>query len=146
MFESDSSRDTRSVANSRYIGILGLVALALGVYARFRALDSAPLAIDEYFIARSVQNILAHGGLPAFDCGGFYARGLLLQYLAAPLVLMGVPLTEAPRIVAASSSLVALPAAYIIGRRLGGPALGWIAIILLSLSLWTVEMARFGRM
>ena len=146
MFESDSPRDSRSTVNSRYIGILALLAFALGVYARFRALDSAPLAIDEYFIARSVENILAHGGLPAFDCGGFYTRGLLLQYLAAPLVLLGVSLAEAPRIIAASSSLVALPAAYIIGRRLGGPALGWIAIILLSLSLWSVEIARFGRM
>jgi hypothetical protein len=120
-------------------------ALALGTVARFKTLGAAPLAVDEYFIVRSTQNVLQHGW-PLFDCGGIYSRGLILQYATAILSLLGINLDVAARFVSAVSSLLGLPAAFLLGRRVGGASLGLLVIVILALSVWEVEMARFARM
>jgi hypothetical protein len=120
-------------------------AIGLGVFARLKGLGAAPLAVDEYFIVRSMQNVLHHGW-PTFDCGGIYSRGVLLQYPAALLNLLGMRSDIAPRFIAAVTSLAALPAAYILGRRARGPTVGILAVVVLALSVWEIEMARFGRM
>ena len=122
-----------------------LAALLFGVYARFKGLATWPLTSDEYYIARSVQNIL-RTGIPAYDCGGYYPRGLLMQYLAAALQLGGLSAELAPRLIAALCSLAALPAVYILGKRAHSRQIGLLAVTVLALSVWEVEIARFGRM
>jgi Dolichyl-phosphate-mannose-protein mannosyltransferase len=124
---------------------LVLVAVSAGLYGRFKGLGTWPLAVDEYYIARSVENILRLG-LPEYDCGGFYTRGVVFQYLVAALQLGGLSPELAPRLIAAVSSLLVLPAAFLLGRRLHGTTVGLLAVIVLSLSIWEIEMARFGRM
>jgi hypothetical protein len=123
----------------------GAAALVVGAWARFKGLGAAPLSVDEYFLVRSIDNVL-RTGLPAFLCGGYYTRGLLLQYLAAGLRLAGSAPELAPRVIAALSSLATLPAAYILGCRVRGRHIGALAVIVLALSVWEIEMARFGRM
>jgi hypothetical protein len=158
MSEGQTPAATRSVfagisnwrrpADAAY-GVLAVAALgsalALGGYARFKALGAAPLAVDEYFMVRSTQNLLRHG-VPVFDCGGIYSRGLMLQYLAALLSLCGMSLDVAARLIGAVSSVLALPAAFILGRRVRGTTLGLLTVAVLALSVWEVEMARFARM
>ncbi len=122
-----------------------LAALLFGVYARFKGLATWPLTADEYYIARSVQNIL-RTGIPVYDCGGYYPRGLLMQYLAAALQLGGLSAELAPRLIAALCSLAALPAVYILGKRVHSSQIGLLAVTVLALSVWEVEIARFGRM
>jgi uncharacterized membrane protein len=117
----------------------------VGIFARFKGLGAAPLAVDEYFVVRSTQNLLRHGW-PEFDCGGVYSRGLILQYLAALLARLGLPIEVAPRLISAVSSLLALPAVFFIGRRIHGRTLGLLAVAVLALSVWETEMGRFGRM
>jgi hypothetical protein len=121
------------------------VVLIAGVLARFKGLGSAPLSVDEYYFVRSIENIL-RSGWPQFSCGGFYTRGLILQYLAAALRLEGLSAELAPRLISGATSLLALPAAYILGRRVHGRTVGILTVILLALSVWEIEMARFGRM
>ncbi|HUI60270.1 MAG TPA: glycosyltransferase family 39 protein [Steroidobacteraceae bacterium] len=113
--------------------------------ARFRGLGKWPLTIDEYYLAQSVQNIL-HSGLPRYPCGGLYVRGLLLQYCAAALQLAGLSPEMAPRLIAAVCNLASLPALYLIARRVGGRTAGLLAVALMAVSVWEVEVARFGRM
>ena len=120
-------------------------ALAVGIFARFKGLGAAPLAVDEYFLVRSTQNLLRHGW-PVFDCGGVYSRGLILQYLAALLARLGLRIYVALRLISALSGLFALPAAFILGRRIHGRAVGLLAVTVLALSVWETEMGRFGRM
>jgi hypothetical protein len=84
--------------------------------------------------------------VPAFDCGGYYVRGLLQQYAAAGLQLAGIAPELAPRLLAALCGLLSLPAAYQLGARMRGPVVGLLVVIVLSLSVWEVEMSRFGRM
>ncbi len=122
-----------------------IAALLVGVYVRSKGLGTWPLTADEYYIARSVQNVL-RTGVPAYDCGGWYPRGLLFQYLIAPLQLSGMSPELAPRLIAALSSLAALPAVYILGIRAHGRTVGLLAVTILALSVWEVEIARFGRM
>ncbi len=92
-----------------------------------------------------MQNLENHG-FPLFDCGGVYSRGLMLQYLGALMTRLGMPITVAPRFISAVSSLLALPAVFILGRRIHGRTVGLVAVAVLALSVWETEMGRFGRM
>lgn len=129
----------------RPLGYLCGVALLVGVYARFKGLGTAPLTVDEYYLARSIENVL-RSGVPLFSCGGYYMRGLALQYLAAAEQFAGMPAELAPRLVSALCSLATLPAVFLLGRRLRGSWVGILAVALLAVSVWEIELARFGRM
>jgi hypothetical protein len=140
----ESFRTPERIAGTLAFAVL-LTGVSLGLYARFKNLGAAALAVDEYFIARSVQNLLHHGW-PTFECGGSYTRGLLLQYLAAPLTWLTTGTEYGPRLISAVSSVLGWPAAYLVARRVGGKALSIAIVTLLAISVWEVEMARFGRM
>jgi hypothetical protein len=120
-------------------------ALALGLYGRFAGLGLWAFGVDEFYISRSIDNVLKTG-LPKFLCGGFYTRGLAYQYLVALVRHFSLSPEFAGRVVSAVWSLVGLPAAYLIGRRLGGRILGLLLVIILLASVWEIEMARFARM
>jgi hypothetical protein len=125
--------------------LLTAFCVVAGVLARFWELGKWPLAIDEYYFARSVENVL-HSGIPRFACGGLYVRGLLLQYASAALEWLGLTAELAPRLIAAVTSLLTLPAVFLLGRRVGGRDLGLLAVAILAVSVWEIEIARFGRM
>ncbi|HEY6454261.1 MAG TPA: glycosyltransferase family 39 protein [Steroidobacteraceae bacterium] len=129
----------------RPLSYLCAAAVLVGVYARFKGLGSAPLAVDEYYLSRSIENVL-RTGLPHFNCGGYYMRGLLLQYLAAAEQAAGMSRELAPRLPSALCSLATLPAVFLLGRRLQGSVVAILAVALLALSIWEIEIARFGRM
>ena len=131
--------------STRLLPILVPAAILFGLYGRFKGIGTWPLGVDEFYISRSIDHILA-SGLPRFPCGGYYTRGLLFQYLVAALRLSGQSPEFAGRLVASVSSLLMLPAAYLLGKRVQGPLTGWLAVILLLVSIWEIEMARFGRM
>ena len=139
-----SSPDPRPAWRSP-LALLAAACIVAGTLARFWGLGRWPLAIDEYYFAQSVQNVL-HFGLPRFLCGGFYVRGVLLQYAAAALQWIGLSAELAPRLLAALASLATLPAIYKIARRLGGYEVALLAVAFLGLSVWEIEMGRFGRM
>ncbi len=127
------------------LALLTAACIVVGTWARFHGLDRWPLAIDEYYFARSVENLL-HFGIPEYPCGGLYIRGLSLQYLCAALQWAGMSAELAPRLLAAIASLLTLPPAYLIARRFGRPELGLLTVCVLALSVWEVEIGRFGRM
>jgi hypothetical protein len=129
----------------RPLWYLAAAALLAGIYARFKGLGSAPLAVDEYYLAQSIENVL-RTGVPAFNCGGLYMRGLVLQYSSALLQLNGSSAEFAPRFLSAIASLISIPAVYLLGRRTHGRIIALLAISIIALSVWEVEMARFARM
>lgn len=124
---------------------LAAAALLAGIYARFRGLGSAPFAVDEYYLARSIENVL-RTGMPKFDCGGFYTRGLALQYASAVMQLGGFSAEFAPRFICALCSLLSIPPVFILSQRVHGRAVALLVVTIISLSVWEVEMARFARM
>jgi hypothetical protein len=125
--------------------IVGIGAALAGLYGRFKGIGIWPLGVDEFYISRSIDNVL-HSGLPKFPCGGYYTRGLLFQYLVAALRLGGGSPEFVGRFVAGMFSLAVLPAAYVLGKRVQGSVTGWLSVIILCVSVWEIEMARFARM
>lgn len=130
---------------TRWLLVALLAALGFGLYGRFAGLGKWPFGVDEYYSSRSIDNIL-RTGLPRFACGGFYVRGLTYQYAVAAVRLTGLHAELAGRLISAASGLLGLPAAYLLGRRLGDRPLGLALVILLLLSVWEIEMGRFARM
>jgi len=134
-----------SLKQDTYLSLLTATAVIAGVFFRFWDLGGAPLAVDEYFLGTSTLNIAARG-LPEYDCGGYYTRGLLLQYLALPLLKFGASLEFAVRFWPAVASILSIFAVWRIAEMAGGRRTALVAVFLTSLSLWEVEFARFGRM
>lgn len=131
--------------NRWLLATLVLTAFVAGVAVRFWDLGGAPLAVDEYYLATSILNV-AERGLPEFACGGYYSRGVLLQYLSLPLLALGASLELAVRFWPAVAGCLAIIAVWRIGLLAGGTIVASLAVVLTSLSLWEVEFARFGRM
>jgi hypothetical protein len=130
----------------RWFCCLSLVILLfLGILVRFVSLGKWPLSIDEYYFGKSTLNILSNG-LPEFPCGGYYTRGILQQYLTAPILALSSDPEWALRIVPVVFNILGIPAVYLLGKRLGGSLVACAATILFSLSLWEIEFARFARM
>lgn len=145
MTDFDGGPRQRTDAASLLLYAIAAVGLILGLYARFKGLGRASLEADEYFSVQSVGNIL-RSGVPAYACGGYYPRALAFQYVAACLQLLGLSGEVAVRMVAAICSVIALPGIFLLGKRIGGRAVGVAALAVLAVSLWEVEIARFGRM
>jgi len=125
--------------------VAGIAAALAGLYGRFKGIGTWPLGVDEFYISRSIDNVL-RSGLPRFPCGSFYTRGLIFQYVVAGLRTRGWSPEFAGRFVAGVCSLLVLPPAYLVGKRIGGTPAGWLAVIILCVSVWEIEMARFARM
>lgn len=119
--------------------------IACGIYFRLIGLAAWPLATDEYYLFRSIT-FITESGLPAFPCGGYYSRGLLSQYLTAPLLVAGMSPELALRLIPVLTSLAALAAAGWLAFKVGGLRLMSAILVIMSLSTWEIEMSRFGRM
>jgi Dolichyl-phosphate-mannose-protein mannosyltransferase len=127
------------------LALLLLAAGALGIYARLDGFGARPLAIDEYYSARSVELIL-QSGLPEYPGGGYYFRGPTLQYLTATSVSLFGNTELAFRLPALIFNLLSIPLAYLYARRFASVPIAIVVAIALLVSSWHVEFARFGRM
>jgi Dolichyl-phosphate-mannose-protein mannosyltransferase len=122
-----------------------LVAVWLGISARFMGLNLLQLAEDEYYFVRGVQSILEHG-VPLFATGGYYVHGLLAQYAtAASVVILGEG-GFAYRVPAVLFSLGSVVLLYIYSRRFLETIPAGLVCAMLLVSAWHIEFARFIRM
>lgn len=119
--------------------------LALGVFARFDSLGGTPLAVDEYYFVRSVEFILDRG-VPEFPTGGFYTRGLLPQYLTAGAILTFGDNAFSYRLPAVLFSLGSLALFFVYSRGFLHRDAALALTLILLVSSWEVEFARFSRM
>jgi len=117
----------------------------IGVWGRFNALGRWPLAEDEYYLMKSVLNIL-HTGIPEYPSGGYYFRGILQQYITAGIELFLKNPELSGRIVTVIANICAIPAVYIIGNFIGGRNIAISACCLFLISSLEIEFSRFARM
>lgn len=143
-FRSQYNASSRDHFVTGWYVLTGLALLA-GAYVRLKGLGKSPFAVDEYFIATSVKNILDHG-LPQFACGGYYVRGILLQYLVAPFFKYGSSDEFYFRLITVICNVLTVPGLYLLARRISGNTVACLVSILFCLSIWQIEFARFARM
>lgn len=139
----DRSRGARATTRLAWALLVG--AVALGTFARLHALGLPPVSVDEYYFLVSVESILATG-IPEPPGGGYYVRGLPVQYLtAASILLFGGPELglRVPMILFGLGSAVL---GFLFGRRIHSRELGLALAVVLLVSSWSVEFSRFGRM
>ena len=127
-----------------FIAIL-LLAMAWGLFVRFDGLGTPPLVVDEYFSVTSVEYILEKG-VPEFPTGGYYTRGLPLQYLQAGSVLLFGDNEFAHRLPAALFGVLTLALVFLYARKFLPLPLAAICVAMLSVSAWQIEFGRFSRM
>ncbi|MDR4503188.1 MAG: glycosyltransferase family 39 protein [Candidatus Scalindua sp.] len=130
---------------NKLISVIVLFFIASGIYFRFVDIGKWCFAVDEFFIATSVSKILDYG-IPKFEYGGYYTRGLLFQYFEAFISLIWGFNEGTLRYGSLFFNLLSFPALYLLGRRIGGKTLGLAAICIFSISLWEIELSRFVRM
>ncbi len=121
------------------------VSFVLGLWVRMKGLGTWPLAVDEYFIVKSVENIMKYG-IPHFEAGGYYTRGLIYQYLTAGLFALGVKAEFAARFWPVMFNIITIPALYLLARKVSNKLLAAIVVSIFCFSVWEIEMARFARM
>ena len=122
-----------------------ILGLAAGLYGRIDGFGLRPLAVDEYYFAQSIGFILDQG-LPSFPSGGYYVRGPLLQYLTAASAFLLGENEFAFRFPSLLFNLGSILLVYAYGRKVvGRPAALAVAVVLL-VSSWHIEFARFARM
>lgn len=119
--------------------------LIAGIFVRLNGFDSFGFSSsDEYYIIKSVKNILQRG-LPEFETGGYYVRGILYQYLSAGLLLIGVKDVAALRIITILFNILSVPALYLIAKRIINPTAALIVCFLFIFSVWEIEYSRVAR-
>ena len=131
--------------NNLYFYLALLVIFFAAAYFRLKGLSEPPLAYDEYLFVKSIKNILQYG-LPRFNEGGYYVRGLLHQYLSAGLATSGVDVVYAARFISVLSGLSVLPVLYLFGKQLSNRNIALLILVVASFSLWEIEFSRFARM
>lgn len=122
-----------------------IITVFIGLWFRIKGLGKWPLAVDEYYIVKSIENILEYG-IPKFETGGYYERGLLYQYITSFLIYIGLKVELAARLVPVISNLLTIPPLILIAKKISGRLLSFLVVLVFSLSLWEIEMARFARM
>lgn len=112
---------------------------------RFHDLGRWGFATDEYYLSQSVSFILERG-LPSFSTGGFYVRGIGLQYIMAVPMALLENRELAARLVPAICGSLTVPVLYVVARKFMGRTPAVICAATLMFSSWQIEISRFARM
>ncbi len=127
------------------LALLLVGAVVAGLFARWYDLGSRPLAVDEYYTVRSVEFILERG-VPEFATGGYYVRGLPLQYIMAAVAGIFGENEWSYRLPSVIFSLISVVLAYFYARRFTSVPVAAAVAGALLVSSWEIEFARFARM
>jgi hypothetical protein len=137
----DTSEKKDKVAH--LIICVSLVALALLI--RAPGLGKWCFAVDEYYFSRSVSFILENG-IPEFPSGGYYTRGIALQYLTAGASLLFEKPEFAARVVPLVFGVLSIPLFFILCRLFLPLLPALLCSVILLVSSWHIEFSRFARM
>jgi hypothetical protein len=125
--------------------VLLILFFALATLIRAPGLGRWCLAVDEFYFSKAVSFILEKG-LPMFPGGGYYTRGIGLQYLTTvPVSLIGNR-ELAVRIVPLLFGCMTIPLFFLFCRKFMGEGESILCTIILLLSSWHIEFSRFARM
>jgi hypothetical protein len=121
------------------------VLVLCALWTRFSGLGYRQLAQDEYYFIKSVQNIMEFG-VPRYESGGYYTRGILLQYLTALSIYVFGDGGFAYRLPSALFGVGTVIVAYFLGRQFLSRSWSLVLVAMLTFSSWEIEFSRFARM
>ena len=101
--------------------------------------------VDEYYFQKSVSFILENGA-PKLPGGGYYLRGLFIQYLTALSSLVFPDREFSARIVPLIFGVLSIPLFFLICRYFLPTFPALLCSMILLFSSWHIEFSRFSRM
>lgn len=123
------------------------IAILLTIVAasiRIPGLGKWCLTSDEFFLYKPVEYILQKG-IPEFPGGGYYVRGILLQYLIAIPLGFFQNKEFALRLIPLIFGVLTIPVFYMFCRKFMDKYPSFICSLILVFSSWHIEFSRFGR-
>jgi hypothetical protein len=133
----------------RYQGWINYaIPLALALAAlliRAPGLGKWCFTVDEYYSYKAVTYILEKG-IPQFPGGGYYFRGVLVQYLMAFSSYIFPEREFAARVIPLVFGTLSVPLFFLICRYFMPPFPAFLCSLLLLFSSWHIEFSRFARM
>ena len=122
--------------------LLGVLLLAAAL--RWAQPGLVEFKYDEVNITRQALGLVSGGPLPILSGGtslGIQRGALDVYLLALPLVLLGKHI-EAAVWGLAALGVIAVALTYVLGRRVGGPAIGLMAALFMAANPWLVAYDR----
>lgn len=120
------------------------VLVGLGLLLRIRNLGELSLIADEGVQALAVEAILEHG-LPEMDSGLVYLRGPLYLYAQGALAFLFGLNEFWLRLPSVLFGVAAIVPAYVFGKDLFSRPVGILSAVIITLSIWEIEMSRYAR-
>lgn len=145
----DRSGRAATAGHPYLVWVLLLAVTAAGFWLRWLYVRDVSFFVDEYLTVRAAGRILAQG-IPLLPSGNFYSHGLLVSYLVAPLLGLGVTEPWLLRLPILLLSTAAIPLLYWTGRRIFGshPGAGLVAAALLAFApeavLWGGRLRMYA--
>ena len=140
MTPADARRRRKlGLARSAVLGTL-LLAAAL----RWAQPGLVEFKYDEVNITRQALGLVSGGPLPVLSGGttlGIQRGALDVYLLALPLALLGKHI-EAAVWGLAALGVIAVALTYVLGRRVGGPVVGWMAALFMAVNPWLIAYDR----
>ena len=127
----------------RYAALLAVL-VGVGLWLRIRNLGHLSLIVDEGVEAQAVQSILQHG-TPVMDSGLIYLRFPLYLYMQAGLAYLFELNEFWLRLPSVIFGVAAIVPTYILGKDLFNRPIGALSATIFALSVWEIEMSRYGR-
>ncbi len=121
------------------------IVIFIAIYVRLVGLGKwGILSSDEYYIAQTGRNILKYG-LPKFDTGGFYTRGILYEYLSIIFIYLGGKDIFVYRFISVLFNIISVPALYLLIKKISNRSVALSAVILFLFSMIEIEYSRLAR-
>lgn len=125
---------------------LAIIGLLIGVAFLVRApgLGKWSVSSDEYLLSRSVS-FIQESGVPKFPSGGYYVRGIVLQYLMTIQVMLFPDREFALRLFPLLFGVFTIPIVFLFCRKMMPVIPSFFCSVILLLSSWHIEFSRFAR-
>jgi hypothetical protein len=145
----ESSRAVTAVAwwpgSRRLEAVAFVLILLLAVFLRTYRIDSIPsgIYVDETNGSLDALYLLEGRDASPFATGWYGTPNGYIYYMAATFRLLGANWISL-KVVSLLPAILTIPAIYLLGRLLFGPAAGLSAMLLLAVSRWHLSMSRWG--
>ncbi len=133
-------------ARTRWLEALAFILIfVLAIFLRTYRLNSIPpgIYVDETNSGLDALYILEGRAVSPFGTGWYGTPNGFIYFMAGIIKLFGANWTSL-KIISLIPAILTIPAIYLLGRLMFGPAAGLSAMLLMAVSRWHLSMSRWG--